>query len=288
MKQLRFQTKFILGILILTLTVVWSAIFNLPDNKLHVWFCDVGQGDAILVRTPNQQKILIDGGPDNSVLSCLGRNLPFYDRQIDFVVLTHPHSDHLFGLIEVLKRYQVKRILFLGAFEKTYEYTKFSSLIQEKHIPSSAASIGDGFNLGLVKFSILYPFNSLAGKNYKSFNNPCLVSKISFAQRNFIFACDLEKQHEKELVLKNLDLQADVLKVPHHGSKNLEEGFFQKIHPKIAIISVGKNNRFGHPHKFTLEKLQKIGAIIFRTDLNGTIEITVDKNGEIKIKTQKI
>ena len=127
-------TKIVLGSLFLIAVLVVMAVFQRPSKNLEVTFCDVGQGDAALVRTPQNQKIVIDGGPDDSVLACLGQALPFYDRKIDLVLLSHPHADHVSGLIEVLRRYQVSEVMGTGVIYTTNEYLEFLRQIQEQKI----------------------------------------------------------------------------------------------------------------------------------------------------------
>lgn len=273
-----------IGILLALSFLTWSAYFSsLPAGKLKVVFFDVGQGDAAMIETPNRDQILIDGGPDNSVLSKLGRAMPFYDRTIELVVLTHPDSDHLAGLVEVMKNYEIGAILTNGKDCASAICQEFIRLIRQKNIRTITADIGQKINFGLgVKMDILLPAKpsftkSTDGKSED--NNLSIISYLTYGADSFLFTGDAEAKEEMELINAWPDLKADILKVAHHGSKNSTGNLFLgKIKPKFSIISAGAKNRYGHPKPETLEKLEKIGSEIFRTDLEG--DIKTESNGK--------
>lgn len=255
---------------------------NIPiDKKLEVIFLDVGQGDAILIKTPLNQKILIDGGPDNSVLNELGENLSFFDDEIDIMILTHPHSDHLVGLIEVLKRYNVKEIYYSGVSHTTNDFLAWLKEIKSRQIPLNIISQPITLNFGAdVSLVFLYPDKDLSKQNVESLNNTSLMTKLVYNKTSFLFMGDAENEVENYLINQNLDLSADVLKVGHHGSSSSSsEKFLEKVKAKYAIISVGAKNDFGHPHSIILNRLSRLGYEILRTDLNGTIKFISD--GEV-------
>ncbi len=253
----------------------WGEASNLEVN-----FFNVGQGDAILIKTPKQQKILIDGGPDNKIIYKLGRNLPFFEREIDLVILTHPHADHLTGLVEVLKRYKVKKILTTGVIHTTPEYLEWLREISKQNMPIEIAQAGQVINFDEnLKLEILYPLENLAERRVENLNNTSIVSKLIFGRTSFLFVGDAESEVEEKLISEGVDLKVDVLKVAHHGSKDATSyKFLDKVQPKITVIMVGAKNKFGHPSQTVVNRLEKMGVKILRTDKNGDIKIL--SNGE--------
>ena len=256
--------------------IIWQNEF---DQNLKVIFLDVGQGDSIFIKTPDKQYILIDGGPDNKVLYGLGENIPFYRRRIDLMILTHFDFDHITGLIEVLKRYKVKLVLYNGLLNESSEFKEWFKMIKEKNVPLETTKAGDElkFNDDLI-LKTLYPFE-LADKNLQNNNNTSVVNKLIYKNISFLFTGDLEADGEEELISKKANLKSDVLKVGHHGSKrSTTKKFLQVVKPKYGVISVGKDNKFGHPSLRVLKNLQQAGVKILRTDLDGEIKIVT--NGE--------
>jgi len=253
-------------------------------GKLVVNFFDVGQGDSIFIKTPNNQKILIDGGPDNGVLAKLGKNLPFYDKEIDLMILTHPHSDHLVGLVEVLKRYKVKKIISTGVIHATPEYLAWLEEIKEQKIPLEIAIAGQVLDFGNeTKMEILYPLENLAGQSVDDLNNTSIVSKLTFKNNSFLFMGDAEATAEEKLIASGADLKADILKIGHHGSKNAtSESFLEKVDPQSAVISVGAKNKFGHPSGLVVNRLKREGIEILRTDERGDIKFLGDGENFVK------
>lgn len=272
---------FITGLLAIVLVLLGILLFQQKQGEgiLEVDFLDVGQGDSILIKTPSHQEILVDGGPDSSVLNELGQNLPFYDHTIDLVVSTHPDADHITGLIAVLERYEVKRILSTGVACQTSLCDTWQKLISEKNIPVDITWAGQEYSFGEAKLDIIYPLESLAGQKFKNFNDSSMVAKLIYKENSFMLTGDATTTVEQK-ILKSFSigqLQSDVLKVGHHGSQyssSLE--FLEAVKPQYAVIQVGKDNKFGHPHLSTLRKLENIGAKILRTDLDGEIKIKSD------------
>jgi len=275
---------FITGLLAIVLILLGILLFqqNKSRGVLEVDFLDVGQGDSILIKTPQGDDILIDGGPDASVLDGLGRNLPFYDRDIELMILTHPHSDHVAGLVEVLKRYEVKKVLYTGALHTSPDYLEWLKIIKEKNIPMEIVKAGDRFQFGTSLYlDILYPFEELTNQKFKELNDSSIVSRLVYGQTSFLLMGDASVKIEEQLIKSELSgqLKSDVLKVGHHGShysSSLE--FLEVVKPDYAVIQVGEDNKFGHPHLGTLRKLENLGINIFRTDLDGEIKIKSDGN----------
>lgn len=249
------------------------------SGGLEVTFFDVGQGDSIFIETPQNQQILIDGGPNETVLEKLGKEIFFWDRTIDLIVLTHPEKDHMAGLIEVLKRYKVENILWTGVVRDTAEYREWQRLVKEEganiYIASSGLRIyGGPTSRGRYDLVVLHPFESLEGKELKDSNNTSIVVRLVFGETSFLFTGDAYQSAERELIKKGAEIDTDVLKVAHHGSKTSSaEEFIEAVSPEIAVISVGQDNKYGHPHPEVLEVLQKYGRNILRTDQNGDIKI---------------
>lgn len=275
------KARYFLGSLFLIAVLVWAAFLSWPSKNLSVTFFDVGQGDSIFIKTPSSYQVLIDGGPDRTVLSKLGKKMPFWDREIDLVVLTHPHSDHLTGLIEVLKKYRVSQILATDAVHTSPEFMKWLKIIKEKNIPFEISKdvnkidANDG-----VMLDVLYPKESFQDKKIEDLNETSVVSKLSYAGVSFLLPGDLGEEKQINLIANRLPLTADFLKVPHHGSaSSLNILFLKAVSPKVAVISVGKNNKFGHPSGQTLEKLEKQKIKIKRTDQDGDIEVIIKEDG---------
>lgn len=273
-----YKILLILGIAacLVAMPLFWIT-YNAPKN-LEVDFLDMGQGDAILIKTPGGQNILIDGGPDKTVAKRLGENLPWWDKQIDLMVLTHPHDDHVTGLTEVLKRYQVKRILYTGVTHTAPNYLAWLKTVQDKKAPLTIIDKEQTIDLGKnVKLEILYPDESLLGKTFDDLNQSSIVAQLIYGQNKFLLTGDAGLAVEKILLANGADLSADVLKVGHHGSEySTSQEFLDKVKPRIAVIEVGKDNSFGHPNLRIIKRLERVGAGIFRTDEKGTVKIESD------------
>ena len=298
-----YKILLILGIaaVLVAIPVFW-LVFH-ADSNLEVDFLNVGQGDSILIKAPYGQNVLIDGGPDDTVINKLAEVLPWWDKKIDLMVLTHPHGDHLTGLIDVMKRYKVKKILYTGAIHTSPDYFVWLEMIKTKKIPLTIIDRPQTINLGEdCELNIIYPSRNLSGQTIGNLNNSSIVIKLTYGETKFLFTGDIESEAEKELMPKSPnplyqgdiykekflqplnarwrnDLQADVLKVAHHGSNDSSgREFLKKVMPKIAVIQVGADNTFGHPSRRIIKRLERINARVLRTDINGTIKLT--SNGE--------
>jgi competence protein ComEC len=275
----RLSTKALVAGLAIVVLLVWVAAFSLPDGKLHVTFLDVGQGDAIFIQTPRGQKVLVDGGPSpTTLLAALGRRMPFWDRAIDLVVLSHPHDDHVSGLIPVLKRYKVKAFLDGGQEHLTPAYTHCLELIQEKGISYQLAQLGMQIQLGEgLQMRVLHPQGELLSGTDSDVNNNSIVLRLVYGRISFLLAGDVEEEAEAVLLFSNEDLASTILKSPHHGSDtSLNLRFLEAVNPQLAVIQVGADNQFGHPDPTTLAKLEERGVMVLRTDQNGTVEVVSD------------
>jgi competence protein ComEC len=256
--------------LALLLILVWTALFSLPDNKLHLVFCDVGQGDAILISYQKTQ-ILIDGGPDNRVLSCLSRHLPFWDRRLEVVMLTHPEEDHFGGLIDVIKRYNVNYFVVNSLEKKSTSFEAFYRLVLGRKSSVYSPKAGEKIKIGALELLILWPREKLY---VTELNDNSIVLKLAFGHFSALLPGDLSTKFENQLDLTPVE----VLKVAHHGSQySTSEEFLEKVKPILAVISVGKNS-FGHPSPEVIDRLNNLAVNVLRTDQNGEIEIV--SNGQ--------
>lgn len=312
-----------------TTILIWQ---EWPDDHLHVIACDVGQGDAILV-TYGFQQLLIDGGPNDDVLQCLGEELPFWDRTIEVVVATHADADHIGGLPAVLNRYYVDEMIVQPYQRDTEVFSELKSeladalmvgttlkapfLGQQMRFSLEKATPKIEFSLGLVwpKLTITdsstnvpelvittlspreiqgeaeaenclitestlsavncYFSQELADEDQS--NNESIVLFLEFGNNSVILTGDLEIEGELALVQESLVRDVDILKVGHHGSKtSTDPQFIEIIRPEISLVSVGENNRFGHPSPEVMNRLMHFDSQVLRTDLLGTIEIIAD------------
>jgi len=261
---------------------IWQAVLDKSDDRgiLKVYFLDIGQGDATLIEAPNGNQVLIDGGrTDNKVLSALGEVLPPYDHSLDVIIATHPDADHVGGFPEVLSRYKVSIYLESGNVTKETAIVKtLEKTLQEFKINRSFAKQGQRILLdeeNQIYLDILYPDRDVSKVDS---NDASIIMRLTYGETCFIFSGDAPQKIEQYVAVKEkTNLDCEVLKAGHHGSRTSTSlswvGF---ITPEYAVISDGKNNSYGHPHKETLATLEKFGVKVLRTDELGTIEINSD------------
>lgn len=268
---------------------VWRALFWIEVHRHLVFFhvFDVGQGDALLIEAPNGNKVLIDGGPDTAILSKLGRVLPFWDRSLDLLVLTHPHADHLDGLLEVLERYQVNMILESGVNHSIPEYHVWHALIGERSIPVVIAERGqvihimEGFTL-----TVLAPFTPMVNASLKNIHGASVILALAHASSSALLLSDAEVPLEYQLFARASLPRVDVLKIGHHGSKtSTSELLLAAVRPRLAVISAGRKNRYGHPAPEVLDRLRRFGIKVMRTDRDGDVTFVSDGRGFARRET---
>lgn len=272
------------GLAIIALLLVVGT-HGLADGKLHVYFLDIGQGDAMLVKTGSGRQILIDGGPDETILRRLGEVMPFYDKSIDLVISTHPDADHVAGLVSVLEKYKVDKILETGMACSTAICRGWEEAKDLEEAEIVLAYRGQQVEADEeTAFLVLHPFENQKGKVLSKRNNGGIVLKLRHGVQSVLLTGDIEKQIENKLVLAGLDLDSDFLKVAHHGSKtSTTENFLKAVSPLAAFIQVGGKNRYGHPTSEVLSRLENYGVKYYRTDTDGTKELVLDgKNYLIK------
>ncbi len=275
-KQLqRWIILFLFGIFILSLAFFVYTL-NWQDKNLEVSFLNVGQGDSIYIKSPSGVDILIDGGRDASVLYELGKVMPFNDKKINMVLATHPDEDHIAGLGEVIKRYNVNWLFKPCVLSKT----DAGILLEEysKRVNSICVKRGLIIDLGAGVFlKVLSP--AYQTKNMDT-NVASIVVQLVYGNTKIMLTGDAPVSIERELALLDKELlQSDILKAGHHGSKtSTSPEFLGFVDPKIVIISAGKNNRYGHPHKSVVKRLNDYGAQILETSKEGTITFYSDGN----------
>jgi len=271
---MKFAETLIISLIFLTI-LSFSFLSNTADGYLHVYFLDVGQGDSLFIKTPDGKQVLIDGGPNNLVIQKLGELMPFYDRDIDVLVITHTDSDHITGLIEVLERYDFNLIIRSNILCKTTLCLALNEKIDKEEAQVWFVDSGDILDLGHeTLLNILYPFdnNIYDGKP----NNNSVVAKLNYGESSLLLTGDIEKKVESKLFYSELDISAKFLKIAHHGSKtSSSELFLNTVSPSFAFIEVG-DNRFGHPDEDVLARLEKRGITYYRTDKDGDIHLIID------------
>ena len=263
----KFLAGSFLGVIFLLGTI---HIYNKP-HRLEINFFDVGQGDASLIKTPSNRFILIDGGPDNRILRRLGDNLPFYRRRIDYLILSHYHEDHVVGLVEILKRYQVKNFIYAPSALESPAFVELLDAAQKSSVAvlalknTARISYGDNCYLNLLNPAIL---------EIKADDNNSLIAKLDCRDKKVLFSGDNSSTVEKILLNTGWDVSADVFKASHHGSKSANsETFLSTVNPKLIVISVGADNRFGHPSVEIIDRIESLDIRVERTDKMGNIQI---------------
>ncbi|HUG95860.1 MAG TPA: DNA internalization-related competence protein ComEC/Rec2 [Pleomorphomonadaceae bacterium] len=267
----------------LVLVLAGATLLTGPDGRLHLTALDIGQGDAILIEAPDGSTALIDAGVDPDLtLRRIGQALAFHERQIEVVILTHPHQDHLGGLGEVLRRYEVS--LFVDGGRPLHSDPHHDVLAAAQHEPGArvmAASAGQVIPLGRgAQLEILFPTADDVARALPDgdINNASIVALLRYGGFSALLTGDAEAPVEALLAARGLLRQVDVLKVGHHGSDSgTTDAFLSLVQPSVAMISAGIDNQYSHPNRSTLENLEEVpGLTVYRTDLDGGVEVVTD------------
>lgn len=249
-----------------------NSINNIKgDLKVH--FIDVGQADSILI-TEGEHSMLIDAGNNDDgdmVVSYLKKT---GIKNLDYVIGTHPHEDHIGGLDNVIDAFNIDKLYMPKKVSTTKTYKDVIKTVKKKNMKIKLPVAGESFKLGKAKCTIIAPKQN---KDYESANNYSIVLKLTYGDKSFLFTGDAEKISEEEILKEGFDIKSDVLKVGHHGSRtSTTTEFLNKVSPDYAVISCGRENDYGHPHKATMDKLKDKRIQVYRTDEAGTIIASSD------------
>lgn len=281
------QARWSLGIVFLAVSllvvsvILWIQVLQRHDGKLHVYFFDVGQGDSILIVTPEGKQVLVDGGPDlTSATRALAGPMSATDRSLDVVVMTHLDGDHSKGLLEVLDRYDVATVVVGGNPLDDDLPQEWQAKLKRRQI--DPVKVSEGYRLEVepgVTLEVLNPPRVPFNGSGSDRNNNAVVIRLIYGQVSFMLASDIGAFAEGYLVRSSAELASTVLKAGHHGSRTSSTaGFLNQVNPTLAVISSGAGNQFGHPHAEVAERLERfLGPEgLFRTDRQGTIEFISD------------
>lgn len=279
--MIRLTKGFILAILLFLTVLVFWFVFEKENQKAEVVFLNVGQGDSQLVVLPSDIQILIDGGPNSNISAKISKYIPFYDKDIELIILTHPHADHIRGLLQVFEDYNVKNFMFAGANYESKVYADFMTALEAEGSNVYLARAGDtisfvkhqvsGQNVQHLVLNILAPMRETFSRNFKSIHDSNIVSQLNLGHKKFLLTGDMEEDLELELIRSKAITDIDILKIGHHGSKtSTSPKLLQAARPEEAIIQVGRNS-YGHPTPLVLDRLTRFGVKIFRNDQLGDI-----------------
>ncbi len=282
-KALRYRAYAALCVLFLITIGIWAAVFaENARGVLTVAVLDVGQGDSIFIESPTGVQILIDGGPDNSLLRELPKVMSPFDRTVDAIIETHPDADHIAGFVDMLERYHVSAFIEPGISKNTLTWERLQQEVEEQQIPHLVARRGMLLALGEgAMLEVLYPDTDVSGLSPDKANEGGVVMKLTYGEATMLFMADVSSKVEtKLLTLEGEALDVDLLKVGHHGSRtSTSDAFVKAVTPAAAIISVGADNNYGHPTSDVVSTLTKNAATPLRTDQEGTI-VFVSNGGE--------
>lgn len=253
----------------------------LSDDRLRVHFIDVGQGDAILIQTPDAENILIDGGGNDDERFICDYLASQEVEKINVLVGTHPHEDHIGGLDAVINHFPVENVYLPRVTHNTKTYKDLLQAIKGRGLKVKTAQAGVTIPLTNLNCQILSP----AVRSYENLNDFSAVIKMDYGQQSFLFCGDATEVAESDMLTAGYNLQSDVIKIGHHGSiSSTSSRFIKAVAPAYAVISCGQDNAYGHPHKEVVTRLKKAGINILRTDKQGTIVVTADGENNIEIK----
>ena len=277
--------------LVASVAVTGLALAHRPDGRTRIVVLDVGQGDAILVQGSRGGRILVDGGPDpDALLVALDERLPPWDRRLDALVLTHPHEDHVAGLALLLDRYRVGRVIEPGMRGPGPGYRAWAAGLASRGMQPVRVATGDQLRVDDARLRVLWPdpgsVDPEPADTGTGINNVSIVLLGEVDGRRFLLAGDIEEEIDPTLIERGLPA-VDVLKVAHHGSGTATtDAFLGAIHPPVAVVSAGEGNRYGHPAPGTLDRLAARRSRILRTDLDGTVEISLGGDG-VRVSTTR-
>ncbi len=275
-KALRYRAYVAVGLLLFITIGIWAAV--LQESKsgvLTVAVLDVGQGDSIYIQSPTGVEVIIDGGPNNAILRELPKVMKPFDREVDAIIATHPDADHIAGFIDLLARYEIKNFIEPGIYKDTVTAQRLEEEVDESKIPRYKAVRGMLLDLGGgARLRILSPDFDVSVLSSNKANEGGIVAQLVYASTTVLFMADVPAKVESHLVeIDGENLDSDILKIGHHGSRtSTDDEFVSVVTPDVAIISVGSDNRYGHPTEDVLDTLASHNIKTLRTDLEGTIK----------------
>lgn len=276
-----------LGFLILLNISIWSSLFSVNNKKLEITFIDVGQGDSILIKTPNNHYGIIDGGPNNDLVNKIEDLLPPNQRYIDFILVTHPDKDHINGFIELIESYSIGTI-FINKYNKdSSTLGELENLIKKYNIQNFSLNESTDFEIDSVSFDIIWPSVDMEVYNFYDFNETSVSAHIKFNGFDFVTMGDLSSNFESQAISKiqpSLLQDVELFKASHHGSRfsgNLE--LFNLLTPEYTVFSSGINNTYGHPSSEVISNATQVNSEIIRTDIDGNIKFSVTSNNDFEV-----
>lgn len=256
------------------------SLQGLTDDSTKVTVLNVGQGDAILIQTPEHKNILIDAGPSGSLIYELDKHLGFFNRKIDLFVLSHPHRDHFMGMLDAVEKYPFEAIMITGVASQDPLYIDWVQSLKAQEVQILFPHHQQDWQIGKdLVLDVIYPFSGqgLIGQEMHNKNNASITIILRKLDGTplMLFSGDAEEEQEREILMTGQETEVDVMKLGHHGSRTSSTPrFLRAVQPEIAIVSAGIDNQFKHPHPETLEKMKDFGVELYRTDLNGGVQIT--------------
>jgi competence protein ComEC len=280
----KYGLLYLFSVLLLVVIFIFYLDWQGSQGRLTFAMLDVGQGDALFIESPTGTQILVDGGPPKKILSSLAPVMSPFDKSIDAIIITNPDQDHMAGFLDILNTYKVGSVFESGTFNDSKTYQNLEDEIINKNIPRILAKKGMTLDLGGGAFlEILFPDRDVS---LWERNDGSIISKLVYGDNNIMLTGDATSKTEQIVLSENKKeyLKSSILKIGHHGSRTSTSLLFaQAVSPFYALISDGKDNKYGHPHRETLDTLDKVGAKVLRTDLLGTIIFTCDRMGLCEI-----
>lgn len=269
------MTKKIIFIITTILILNFYYFYEKNDKLLNLIFINVGQGDAILIKSPSGKNILIDGGPDSDLTEKISKFIAYRNNKIDLIIITHPHRDHYYGLISVIKKYKTKKIIYSGVDVNLADYKYMKKIISDNSLELIGPKTGEKYEIDEnVFFQIIYMPKT---KTLENLNDASVSIKLTYKNFDAIFNGDASCEIENIILRDNTNLKSEIFKASHHASKYSNcDNLLSAIKPELTVIQSGVDNKFGHPHQEAINRILKSGSKILRNDELGDIIIKSD------------
>lgn len=274
--MIKVKLYLLVTLIILNATLIYFVL----SIKIYpsITFLNVGQGDAILIKDNFLNEVLVDAGPGSLIIQELKKQIPFFDKKIELVIITHPEKDHFAGLFYLIKNFKIEKVLLNGAVKNTKEFKDLILALKANNVKLATIEKDTFINLAGINIKTLWPLNDLVGINLVNSNNSGVVNLVESDNNKILLLADVENTVEKFLSDNYSSyIQNSIVKISHHGSKTGSSiEFLQKFSPKEAVISVGKNNPYKHPAQIVLDHLKTLNIKTLRTDLMGSVNLILD------------